>query len=153
MGNEDIYAKIMKELINTYILYSESVDKVVEVWKPMLNNSASLKKTFNLLIMTEFVETIWSDDNIKVLMDEIVKNKDYLTQYQKELNDLMAINKNLERMTGYLNKQEAAPKPDQEEYSPTEEDAGHHSTTCHQCHKPHFPKKKKAKSKETKPQK
>ena len=97
--NADTYAKMMKELIKAYNLYNDSVDTIVEVWKPMLNNSQSLKKTFNLLIMTEFVEMIWADRNIKIVIEEIVQNKDELSKYQEDLNEMVSINKNLELIT------------------------------------------------------
>lgn len=92
------YAKIMNKLIQVYVLYEESVDTIVEVWKPMLNSSDSLKITFNLLIMTEFDENIWSDRNIKIVIEELVQNNDTLKDYQKQIKEMLEINDKLEKI-------------------------------------------------------
>lgn len=103
--NIDSYGKVVKELISAYKLYDESVDTIVDVWKEMLNSSSELKKTFYLLIMTEFVESIWSDSNMKIVIEEIVTFKDYLKPYVKEVDELLEINKKLEEVTqNYGNK-------------------------------------------------
>lgn len=36
--NVESYIKLTRELINAYKEYNESISKIVEVWKPMLNS-------------------------------------------------------------------------------------------------------------------
>ena len=75
-------------LIGAYKLYDQSIDTIVEVWKEMLNSSSELKNTFYLLIMTEFVEAIWNDKNIKIVVEEIITHKDELSEEEpSEIND------------------------------------------------------------------
>jgi len=93
--NVEAYVKLINELISAYELYNNSIGTVVEVWKPMLNNASTLDKTFHLLIMTEFVESIWGDRNIKVVIEEIFQNKDYLVDYEKEITQMTIINEKL----------------------------------------------------------
>lgn len=94
----DAYGRILIELVNAYKLYDESVDTIVDVWKEMLNSSEELKKTFYLLIMTEFVETIWDDENIKMLIQEIFQHQDKFERYQEEIDQLLEIDKNLQEV-------------------------------------------------------
>lgn len=100
-SNIPSYAKIMNKLIQVYKLYEESVDTIVEVWMPMLNKSDSLKETFNLLIMTEFDENIWSDRNIKIVIEELVQNNEALKDYKKQLTEMLQINDKLEKIRKY----------------------------------------------------
>lgn len=93
--NVEAYVKLINELISAYELYNNSIGTVVEVWKPMLNNASTLDKTFHLLIMTEFVESIWGDRNIKVVIEEIFQNKDYLVDYEKEITQMTIIKEKL----------------------------------------------------------
>ena len=79
-NNVDSYKRVVNMLIDSYKLYDQSIDTIVEVWKEMLNSSSELKNTFYLLIMTEFVEAIWSDKNIKIVVEEIITHKDELSQ-------------------------------------------------------------------------
>lgn len=97
--NVEGYGKILIGLIDAFKLYENSVDKIVEVWKEMLNGSNDLKQTFYLLIMTEFVETIWTDNNIKLLVEEIIKHKEELKKFENEFNKLIDIGNKLEATT------------------------------------------------------
>ena len=97
--NVEGYGKILIGLIDAYKLYESSVDKIVEVWKEMLNGSADLKQTFYLLIMTEFVETIWTDGNIKLLVEEIIKHKEELKKFENQFNEFIEIGNKLEITT------------------------------------------------------
>lgn len=110
-GNVKEYAKIMRELIDVYNLYDESVDKIVEVWKAMLSDSNSLKKTFHLLIMTEFDENIWNDVSIKVVIEEIINNESYLGDYSEDLSKFKEINDSMNSIKDNYTKTEPQSKP------------------------------------------
>lgn len=87
-NNVDAYKRVVNMLIGAYKLYDQSIDTIVEVWKEMLNSSSELKNTFYLLIMTEFVEAIWNDKNIKIVVEEIITHKDELSEEEpSEIND------------------------------------------------------------------
>jgi hypothetical protein len=49
--------------------------------------------------MTEFVESIWDDRNIKIVIEEIVQNKDDLTDYEAEMKQMVNISSKLEEIT------------------------------------------------------
>ena len=44
--NEESYIKVINEIINAYKLYNESIEKVVDVWRPMLNLNESKNTLF-----------------------------------------------------------------------------------------------------------
>ena len=49
--------------------------------------------------MTEFVESIWDDRNIKIVIEEIVQNKDDLWKYDTEMKQMESISTKLEEIT------------------------------------------------------
>lgn len=100
----EVYGKIAKELIEAFELYDSSVVKIVDVWKEMLNNSDDLQNTFYLLIMTEFVETIWDDNNIKVVIEEILRNQKDLSNYAADVEKMMEISEKLNDISQKYNK-------------------------------------------------
>jgi hypothetical protein len=147
-SNVQSYVKIMKKLTNTYKLYEDSVDTIVEVWKPMLNSSDSLKKTFNLLIMTEFDENIWSDRNIKIVIEEIIQHSECLLMHKDKLTEIIKINECLEHIRQSYNKQDSNAKPKKENKIIESEINNPNSTicTCPKCSKPTIAKKRKSKT-------
>ena len=80
-------------------MFNDSISTIVEVWKPMLNSPKNLDNTFYLLIMTEFVESIWEDRNIKIVIEEIIQNKDDLIKYESEMKQMISISSKLEEIT------------------------------------------------------
>jgi hypothetical protein len=44
--NKESYLKMVNEIINAYNLYNDSIGKVVEVWRPMLNLNESKNVQF-----------------------------------------------------------------------------------------------------------
>jgi hypothetical protein len=140
--NPKIYGRILLDLVNAYKLYDKSVDQIVEVWKEMLNSSKELKNTFYLLIMTEFAQTVWADENIRVIIDEIKDNQDKLQDYKETLVDFHEIDQKLNssKLGAFISstQQEAA-----ENAGGCGEDYGH--GTCERCHKPQLNKKKQKK--------
>ncbi len=93
--HSDSYGKIAKELVDAFELYNKSIGTIVEVWEEMLNSSDN-NKIFTLLIMTEFYDTIWSDPNINIVIEEILSNIDDLKKYSKTLEELTEINERLD---------------------------------------------------------
>jgi len=141
----DVYTSVMNELVSAYALYSESVKQIVDVWKPMLNGSHSLERTFNLLIMTEFEENIWSDKNIKVIIEEIQKNKELFTNYNSNLD---TISETLEKIKIPYTKTDS--NENSTDCSSCSDD-GYYKT--HNCNKKKQRKEKKKKTKEPKREK
>lgn len=149
-SNIKSYCKIMNKLIDTYKLYEESVDTIVEVWKPMLNSSESLKKTFNLLIMTEFDENIWQDRNIKIVIEEIMQHPECMPKHKKKLDEIIKINESLEKIKKSYNKQDSTtPKQvKKQNFTEIENEISSQNSNicaCPKCSKPQLPKKKKVK--------
>lgn len=139
--NADSYGKVARELVEAYNLYDSSIDTIVEVWKEMLNSSDNLKKIFNLLIMTEFVDTIWNDENIKIVIEEILTHTSDLSAYDKEVVQLVEISEKLDKIVqDYKNNQNS--KANEEESS---EDG--YSTQDTNEEEPQKDAKKKAKAK------
>ena len=149
-SNIKSYGKIMRKLISTYKLYEESVDTIVEVWKPMLNSSESLKKTFNLLIMTEFDENIWQDRNIKIVIEEIMQHPECMPNHKSKLDEIIRINESLEKIKKSYNKQDnSTPKQTKKQnFTEIENEISSQNSNicaCPKCSKPQLPKKKKVK--------
>lgn len=143
----DAYGRILIELVNAYKLYDESVDTIVDVWKEMLNSSDELKKTFYLLIMTEFVETIWDDENIKMLIQEIFQHQDKFERYQEEIDQLLEIDKNLQE----IKRKCGGSKADTDTQSTWSDGSNNYDSDCHNCKSSHG--RKKPKPVEVKPKK
>lgn len=96
--NADSYGEIIRMLISAYQLYNDSVDTIVDVWKEMLNSSNDLRKTFFLLIMSEFVETIWKNNAIKIIVEEIQKSQKELSNYKEEVRTLLGVGIKLDKI-------------------------------------------------------
>lgn len=143
------YVKIMSQLINTYKKYEESVETIVEIWKPMLSGSESLAKTFNMLIMTEFDESIWSDRNIKVVIEEIMQHTDSLLDHQDKLSDITKISESLENIKQSYNVKQDSSNKTKKSVQRNENDSNNSTgCSCMKCmNKNTINKKKKQKSK------
>ena len=125
--NVESYIKLTKELINAYKQYTDSISTIVEVWRPMLNSPKNLDHTFYLLIMTEFVESIWDDRNIKIVIEEIIQNKDDLSKYKAEMGQMVSISAKLEEITQSIHiKQDDSSKSDSDGSNLCSECGSHH---------------------------
>lgn len=149
--NVGAYARILLELLGAYKLYDESVDVIVDVWKEMLSSSEELKKTFYLLIMKQFVEIIWDDENIKMLMQEIVQHQEKFKDHQTELNQLLEIDARLQEVKKKYGGNKTENKPDSEPCSSCDDSEDTDHSDCQKCNNSGGSKKKKAKAKEIKP--
>lgn len=141
--NPKAYGGVLQALVDAHQLYEKSVDQIVEVWQEMLNSSKELKKTFYLLIMTEFSQTIWADENMRIIIDEIKEHQDELQDYKEMLVDFHEIDQKLNsaKLGAYIN---SAQQEDVETTaSECSDDYGH--DTCNRCHKPQLNKKSKKK--------
>ena len=113
------------------MMFNDSISTIVEVWKPMLNSPKNLDNTFYLLIMTEFVESIWEDRNIKIVIEEIIQNKDDLIKYESEMKQMISISSKLEEITQSIQiKQDDNIKSESDNNKLWSEWGSHHHSDC-----------------------
>ena len=70
--------------------------KLLNISISLASNSQALDQKFSWLIMSEFVETIWDDSNIKIVLEKIEGYKSDFAKYEHEICQLDIIRGKLE---------------------------------------------------------
>lgn len=73
--------------MNSFYLFDATIETVVDLLKEVLRGTENLTKIF--------VETIWSDPNINIIIEEILSNTKDLANYTDILEELADINDRL----------------------------------------------------------